>query len=101
MKNIIDENEAMQLKEGISILSPNAVTHSKAAEEYIEVRFPFGNQTWNLWIPIVYRRNGLYLEYPGADAIDNEENLAKRNDLYDYLNKASKSIPKSNEEVNE
>lgn len=87
------------LNVGIRIISEESIGHSKAAEEYIEVQFPFDDATWNLFIPIVYRRNGLFLEYPGKNAIDLEENRLKRNRLYDYLNKVSKCIPKTTEEL--
>lgn len=89
----------IQLDVGISILSENAIGHSKAAEEYIEVSLPFDGGSWSLFIPIVYRRNGLFLEYPGADCIDDEENRDSRNRLYDYLNKAANDIPKTSVEL--
>ena len=54
------------LNDGIRIISEESIGHSKAAEEYIEVQFPFDDATWILFIPIVYRRNGLFLEYPGS-----------------------------------
>ena len=87
------------LNAGIEIVSPNTIVHTKAAEEYIEVKFPFEDTTWELRIPIVYRRSGLYLQYPGKDKIDEQENIDARNMLYDYLNKVGKSIPKDDESL--
>lgn len=48
----------INLQDGIQIVSENSIGHSKAAEEYIKVSLPFGDETWNLFIHIVYRRNG-------------------------------------------
>lgn len=93
--------ETIQLDAGIEIVSENAVSHSKAAEEYIEVRFPFDQTGWNLWIPIVYRRNGLSLDYPGRDEINNPDNADKKSRLYDYLNKVATGIPQTAQQLHE
>jgi len=97
VKSMPNSEDRVNLNDGIQIVSQNAISHSKAAEEYIEVTFPFGGSTWNLWIPIVYRRNGLSLDYPGLEEIDAAESTDKRNQLYDYLNKVSEGIPNSEE----
>lgn len=91
----------IQLNAGINIISENTICHSKAVEEYIEVSLPFDNSSWNLFIPIIYRRNGLFLEYPGANHIDEKNNRESRNRLYDYLNKVAKDIPKTTTELDE
>lgn len=92
-------SDTIVLKDGINIISEKAVGHSKAAEEYIEVSFPFDDSSWNLWIPIMYRRSGLYLCYPGSNKIDLEENKDIRDMLFDYLNKVGDAIPKTSEEL--
>lgn len=93
------ENTPITLSEGIKIISAEPVVHSKADEVYIEVQFPFGETYWNLWIPIYYRRTGLFLDYPGKDELDKPENIDIRNVLYDYLNKVYEGLPKSNDEL--
>jgi hypothetical protein len=92
-------DDIIVLNDGIKIISEKAIEHSKAAEEYIEVSFPFGDTSWNLWIPIMYRRSGLYLQYPGINKIDEKENLDIRNMLYDYLNKVGDSIPNDDDSL--
>ena len=47
--------------------------HSKASEEYLNVEYYYPNgQKWIGWVPIVYRRTGLF--------------LSTENEIYDYLN---------------
>lgn len=54
--------------------------HSKASEEYLNVEYYYpGGQKWVGWIPIVYRRTGLFL------STENEIN-DYLNDLYPQLN---------------
>lgn len=92
-------DEGVKLKQGVTIVSESAIEHSKAAEEYIEVSFPFDDGIWNLWIPIVYRRSGLYIQYPGEDKINLAKNDDTRNMLYDYLNKVGENIPQTKEKL--
>lgn len=92
-------NTPIKLKEGIQIISAEPIIHSKADEVYIEVQFPFEKEHWNLWIPIYYRRTGLFLDFPGKDELDKPENTDIRNVLYDYLNKVYKGLPKTNKEL--
>ena len=93
------DNNIIKLKDGINIISSAPVVHSKADEMYIDVQFPFGENSWNLWIPIYYRRTGLFLDFPGKEELDKPENLESRNILYDYLNKVYEGLPKSNNEL--
>lgn len=55
-------------------------SHSKASEEYLDVEYYYPNgQKWVGWIPIVYRRTGLFLS--------NENEITDYlNDLYPQLN---------------
>lgn len=54
--------------------------HSKASEEYLNVEYYYPNgQKWIGWVPIVYRRTGLFL------STENEIN-DYLNDLYPQLN---------------
>lgn len=89
----------IKLNKGITVISETAIEHSKAAEEYIEVSFPFEDSIWNLWIPIVYRRSGLYIQYLGISKINFDENEDARNILYDYLNKVGEDIPSTKDEL--
>ena len=93
------DNSIIALTEGIHIISTAPVVHSKADETYIEVQFPFGDAHWNLWIPIYYRRTGLFLDWPENGSLDDPENLGIRNILYDYLNKVYTGLPKNEEEL--
>ncbi len=92
-------NIPIKLGEGIEIISAKPIVHSKADEVYIEVQFPFGENHWNLWIPIYYRRTGLFLDFPGKNELDKPENTGIRNVLYDYLNKVYKGLPKNDSEL--
>lgn len=93
------DNSSIALTEGIQIISAAPVVHSKADEVYIEVQFPFGDDHWDLWIPIYYRRTGLFLDWPEKGSLDDPENLDVRNILYDYLNKVYIGLPKNEEEL--
>lgn len=93
------ENTPITLSEGISIISTTPIIHSKADEKYIEVQFPFGDDYWKLWIPIHYRRTGLFLAWPENNDLKDPENVSIRNVLYDYLNKVYASLPKTEEEL--
>lgn len=93
------EPTTIKLTEGIEIISEEPIVHSKADEVYIEVQFPFGETHWNLWIPIYYRRTGLFLDYPGKDKLHDPENADTKNVLYDYLNKVYTGLPKTSEEL--
>lgn len=37
-------------------------THAKASEEYIHVQFRYGNDTWDGWVPVEYRRTGVSIK---------------------------------------
>jgi hypothetical protein len=60
-------------------------SHSKASEEYVDVRFTYDSMVWELAVPIVYRRTGLELD---TDA-----------EISDYLNRIYKEIAPSNWEA--
>lgn len=49
--------------EKIKFNSKEIKVHSKASERYVDVFFEFDNRkNWTGWVPIEYRRAGLYLE---------------------------------------
>lgn len=59
--------------------SQDIKVHGKASERYVDVSFEFKNRNnWNGWIPIEYRRAGLFLET--SEEIDKHINL-----VYDYM----------------
>ena len=65
---------AVQLNRNIHILdNGNRKTHSKASEEYIQVRFIYDNNyKWEGWLPVEYRRTGV--------------SISDTNALHEYLN---------------
>jgi hypothetical protein len=46
--------------------------HSKASEEYVQVKFTYQNSVWEGWVPVKYRRTGT--------------NIETDDELYKYLN---------------
>ncbi len=48
-----------QLNKNIKIIDRRK--HTKASEEYINVVFHYLEEDWYGWVPIVYRRTGLFL----------------------------------------
>lgn len=55
----MNSNETNELNKNIKIYEKHY--HTKASEEYISVEFNYNSQIWKGWIPIVYRRTGLFL----------------------------------------
>lgn len=68
----------MMLNPDIKIIDKK--THTKASEEYMNVEYYYPNGlVWKGWIPIVYRRTGLFLS-------TENEIIDYLNDLYPQLN---------------
>ena len=51
-----------QLNKNIEIVETERKKHSKALEEYIHVRFTYGKDIWDGWVPVEYRRTGTSLK---------------------------------------
>lgn len=62
------------LNSNIKILSNSPISNSKASETYVSVAFTYGNKIWEGFIPIEYRRTGVFIDF------DDKETL------YSYLN---------------
>lgn len=68
----------MTLNPNIKIIEKR--NHSKASEEYVSVEFLYpNNKKWIGWVPIVYRRTGLFLS-------TENEIIEYLNDIYPQLN---------------
>lgn len=67
----------IELNEKIKIIDKRK--HSKASETYLNVEFDYNGNIWKGWIPIEYRRTGLFLE-------KEEEIIKYLNKVYDELN---------------
>lgn len=69
----------------ITINDQKLKVHSKATEKYIDVTFKFTKDNglpkkqWNIWLPVEYRRTGVFLK----DDLEISEYLEK---IYSYLN---------------
>lgn len=50
------------LNKNIKIVEPERKKHSKASEEYLHVRFTYGDRAWDGWVPVEYRRTGVSLK---------------------------------------
>ena len=48
------------LNENIVVLGKKS--HNKASETYLDVKLMYENEIWTGWIPIEYRRTGLFLK---------------------------------------
>lgn len=72
------------LNKNITILDPQRKKHTKAAEEYISVRFkyPEVNETWSGWVPVEYRRTGVSIH-------TKDELYEHLNYVYDQMNPAN------------
>ena len=56
--------------------------HLKASEEYVHVRFTYGdNDVWDGWVPVEYRRTGISIKEG-----DNEKLYAYLNKVYEQMN---------------
>ena len=77
---LVEKEIIMKLNEYIILPSQfERKFHSKASEEYIEVKFIYSNsQVWDGWIPIEYRRTGLSLK-------GNEEIIEYLNKVYRFM----------------
>lgn len=65
------------LNENIVILGKK--THNKASETYLDVKCKYKDFVWNGWIPIEYRRTGIFLS-------DDKDIFEYFNSIYDKLN---------------
>ncbi|MFA5603796.1 MAG: restriction endonuclease [Bacilli bacterium] len=68
---------AVELNDNIEFIEKKF--HSKASEEYVSVVFSYDKYKWEGWVPIVYRRTGLFLE--AEDDIKNYLNI-----VYEEMN---------------
>lgn len=50
------------LNKNISIIEQLYKVHAKASEKYIHVKFSYETCEWDAWVPIEYRRTGLFLQ---------------------------------------
>lgn len=50
------------LNKNITIVENTRKKHSKASEEYIHVRFTYGDIKWDGWVPTEYRRTGVSIK---------------------------------------
>ena len=60
--------------------------HSKASEEYVSVKFSYPQKgrpanIWEGWVPVVYRRTGVFIKKEENDKLDDHLNL-----LYEQMN---------------
>lgn len=69
---------AAKLNPNIEIVDPKRIMHSKASEEYIHVRFTYGNKVWDGWVPVEYRRTGVSLK-------TDEEVIVHLNAVYEQM----------------
>lgn len=70
-----------ELRKEIVLLDEDIKQHSKASEKYIHVQFRYGETLKDIWIPIEYRRTGVFIK--------NEQELyGHLNSVYDQLNPA-------------
>lgn len=53
---------SVALNANITIVHPERIKHAKASEEYLHVRFAYGQQVWDGWVPVEYRRTGVSLK---------------------------------------
>lgn len=65
---------SIDLNKNIKILSDKPIINSKASEVYVPVCFTYTNSKWEGYVPIEYRRTGVYIDFG-----DKEK-------LYPYLN---------------
>ena len=61
--------------------------HGKASEEYIHCLFKYPTKNWDGWVPVVYRRTGLYIEEGDTEKLNT------------YLNKVYNQLDPNNYEA--
>lgn len=71
---------SVSLNSNIEIIEKDRKYHSKAAEEYLHVKFKFPKQKkeWEGWVPVEYRRTGVSLK-------NTDEEFAYLNDIYEQM----------------
>ncbi len=52
MKSVLNKN--------ITIVEEGRKKHSKASEAYIHVKFDYSGESWDGWVPVEYRRTGVF-----------------------------------------
>ena len=68
------EKTNIELNKNIKIIDKRE--HSKASESYLNVEFKYNNKIWKGWVPIEYRRTGIFLK--------------EEEDIIIYLNKVNR-----------
>lgn len=64
-----------ELNRNIKLMKKNPIINSKASEIYVSVIFKYENYEWKGYVPIEYRRTGIFIDYNDKES------------LYEYLNK--------------
>lgn len=70
-----------ELNRGITILDNVRKKNTKASEEYVSVRFDYGDQKWEGWVPVEYRRTGVSIPDGDDDALFDHLNT-----IYEQMN---------------
>lgn len=81
MVNQLKNSSLIELNKNITILSDNPIINSKASETYISVTFTYNSEVWNGYIPIEYRRTGVFIKFEDKSIL-----YAYLNDLYEQMN---------------
>lgn len=71
------EKTNIELNKNIKIIDKRE--HSKASESYLNVEFKYDNKIWKGWVPIEYRRTGIFLK-------EEEDIIIYLNKVYEELN---------------
>ena len=69
------------LNKNITIVDKERKKHSKASEEYVHVRFDYPDATWDGWVPVEYRRTGIFIKQGEVDRL-----TAYLNKVYEQMN---------------
>ncbi|WP_322169455.1 restriction endonuclease [Acutalibacter caecimuris] len=69
------------LNRNITIVDKERKKHSKASEEYVHVRFDYPDTTWDGWVPVEYRRTGIFIKQGEVDKL-----TAYLNKVYEQMN---------------
>lgn len=69
------------LNDNIVIVEGHRKRHLKASEEYLHVEFHYPGNSWDGWVPVVYRRTGVSIKPDQTDRI-----IAYLNLVYEQMN---------------